>query len=260
MKLLAAALSAQALLSACALAHPSSPLRPAPRTDFNARGLHNSTASNWAGTVLTAPPGTFASATATFTVPHPSLPRNATGEHGASGWAGIDGFACAAYLSAGIDFIVPAPNATSFYAFYQWYPQFPINVQEVPVHAGDVVRVSVHAASASAGTAHIENLSTGVSAVKDVASALDAAGAPMQPLCRSSAEWVVGSWELLDKIVVPLADWGEVRFANASAVRGDGTVMGPAHEGAQTVDFVAGGKVVSKVTATESTVLVEYAG
>ena len=76
-------------------------------------------------------------------------------------------------------------------------------------------------------------------------------------LCLENAEWIVEDYEENNGLV-PLANWGTVTFTGVSAGTVDGATMSPAS--ATLNDLEQNGDVLSSVSASGSSVTIEYTG
>jgi hypothetical protein len=176
--------------------------------------FHTDYSSNWAGAVIESPPAgqAFNAVTGSFIVPTPSIPSNGmgTGESFAAAvWVGIDGDTYTnAILQTGIDLNVAADGSVSFDAWYEWYPDYAYNFDDLAVNAGDEISMTVIASSSTEGTALIENVTTGQQAYIDLSSTYALGG--------QNAEWIVEDFEENNELVA-FADFGTVTFTNCVA-------------------------------------------
>ncbi|KAI0325224.1 acid proteinase [Cubamyces sp. BRFM 1775] len=261
--MLFSALLFQIFAAATALAIPTSSERRAERTHLShpnqiisgpvavSEGTNATQAefsSNWAGAVLVSAANTYKSVTGTFVVPTPREPSGGTGFHSASAWVGIDGDTCqTAILQTGIDLTVSG-SSVSYDAWYEWYPAFAFDFTGINIRSGDSITATVVASSLTSGTATIINHSTG----QQVSHSFTL----QPPLCQENAEWIVEDYDE-NGAMVPLANFGTVTFTGASAGTSSGTV-GPA--GATIINMEQGGRVLTSVSVSSSTVTVEYIG
>lgn len=174
--------------------------------------------------------GSFKSVTGTFIVPTPQAASGET-EGSASAWVGIDGNACeTAILQTGVDFTIvdgqvsydgpSTPTSSSFThfaygadpllrtAWYEWYPDYAYDYAGITISAGDNITTTVSTTSTTDGTAEIINNTTGETVSMPLTSTY--------ALCRQNAEWIVEDYEEGNSLV-PLANFGTVTFADASA-------------------------------------------
>ncbi|EJF61933.1 acid proteinase [Dichomitus squalens] len=266
----AATLLCQILLATAAFAIPTSKERLAQRVARRSSGLthqgrpnqvvarpaaeagsnstHAEFSSNWSGAVLVAGSNTFKSVTGTFTVPTPKEPSGSSGTHSASAWVGIDGDTCgSAILQTGVDFTVSG-SSTSFDAWFEWFPDFATDFTGFSVRSGDSITATVTATSLTGGTATLVNHRSGQTVSHTFS------GQPA--LCQENAEWIVEDFEEGSSLV-PLANWGTVTFTGASAGLSSGS-EGPS--GATIINMEQNSRVLTSVSASGSTVTVEYTG
>ena len=133
-------------------------------------------------------------------------------------------------------------------AWWEWFPDGAHDFDGFVIRAGDTITAIVTATSTTSGTASITNWSTGLEVVAEL-------GYPYA-LCEENAEWIVEDYSVNGGLV-PFANFGTVTFTDASATTGSGTV-GPA--GAQIIDIVANGAVITSASAGSSSVTVSYTG
>lgn len=241
------------------LSHPNIPA-PAPEALAEEKVAPNRTnvdySSNWSGAVLTSPPSgsTFTSVSAQFTVPSPSLPQGSQQASSASAWVGIDGDTYTnAILQTGVDFNVDTNGQVSYDAWYEWYPDYAHDFTGISFQSGDVVSVSVTSSSNSEGTAVIENLTNGQKVTKTLSAPSSSA-----TLGGQNAEWIVEDFESGGGLV-PFANFGTVKFTQASAGTSSGSSVGT--DGADILDIQQNGKVLTSAsTPSSSEVDVSYTG
>lgn len=191
------------------------------RTDPGADQVPNpagatSRSSNWSG--YTATGGTFTSVTGTWTVPDVS---SATPGVDAS-WVGIGGVRSEDLIQAGTMASVSGSGAVSYEA---WIEMLPAPSRPVPlsVSAGDSVTVTVSERSADRWLLELRNNTTGGTYSINVD----------YDSSKSSAEWIQEA-PSSNSGLLPLSDFGSVRFSGASAVR-DGAAMSLRALGARAV-------------------------
>lgn len=95
---------------------------------------------SWAGAVLTGKD--FTGVSASFTVPEPKIPtdgQTSATYHTASTWIGMDGYNCDGGLwQAGVDATIDESGTSSYYAWYEWYPEGTVEIDLGDLTAGDV--------------------------------------------------------------------------------------------------------------------------
>ena len=167
--------------------------------------------TNWAGYAVTGPSGSVSWVNGSWIQPTATCP--ARGVQYAAFWVGIDGFSSSTVEQTGTDSDCSHGTAL-YYAWYEFYPAFPVTITAVTIHPGDVISAEVHYVNSSVGfRILLDDVTTGLSyshAAK-VASAV-----------RTSAEWI-GEAPSSSK-VLPLANFGTVKFGtDATAVLGTDT-------------------------------------
>ncbi|KAI1792536.1 acid proteinase [Ganoderma leucocontextum] len=205
---------------------------------------------NWSGAVLSAKNATYNSVTATFVVPRPKEPSGATGRHSVAAWVGIDGASCGrTILQTGVDFTVNG-NAIGYTAWCEWFPFPSHDFSGISFKPGDEVTLTVTATSSTSGKATITNKSTGKTVSQSFSGAKVA-------LCQENAEWIVEDFSVGGK-QVPLSNFGNLVFRNATAHTLAGKTVGPA--GSTLIDMVHNNTIVSKGSTGNRTVTVSYVG
>ncbi|KAI0662848.1 peptidase A4 family-domain-containing protein [Cubamyces menziesii] len=200
--------------------------------------------SNWAGVVLPTPPAgeNFTAVTGTFTVP--TLAPSAYAA--TSIWVGIDGWNtdfnsdAQGLFQAGIDCWMEN-GKLSFDTWYEWVPDGSYNFTGFDISAGDVLTFSLVATSTTEGTINVENETTG----QKISHVLDAPPIAHSQLALQSADWIMEDFFWYGQ--VPLADFGTIRFTDASAKTTGGKTVGLTD--ATIVDLVLDGSV-SKTEVT----------
>jgi hypothetical protein len=179
---------------------------------------HNSTeySTAWAGAVLRGIG--YTSVTGTIVVPAPKRPAGADNStsYAGSAWVGIDGDTCQnAIIQTGINFYFLGDYVV-YGAWYEWYPYSSSSFSGISIRPGQVIQMSVIATSTTSGSVALNNLSTGQS----VNHTFTGIG---RPLCQTNAEWILEDYTSLG-ITVPFADFGTVKFQNATAWTSSGSV------------------------------------
>jgi hypothetical protein len=131
-------------------------------------------------------------------------------------------------------------------AWYEWYPDYAYDFEDIDVNAGDEIKVTVTASSKSKGKAVIENLTTGKTVSKSLSSSYE--------LCKKNAEWIVEDFEEGDSLV-KFADFGTITFSEAEATTSSGTV-GPSD--ATIIDIEQDDEVLTSVSVGDAEVVVKY--
>ncbi|KAG9003661.1 hypothetical protein FRB94_002984 [Tulasnella sp. JGI-2019a] len=210
------------------------------------------TGNNWAGSVLQSTQ--YAAISGQFAVPKIAYPQPQTsGLAGAAAWVGIDGYktCLSADFQAGVSLDI-VNGVISYNGFYQWYPNAPVFFTSLTIAAGDTILVNVTTTSPTTGTAVVQNLSNGQTGSVTLS-------VPKNPLCRLSAEWIVGSYANTSA-AVPLANFGDVDFLNSVATTVSGTTQGPVAGTIFNIVAPATGQVLTQTTPTANSVNIQYIG
>jgi hypothetical protein len=135
--------------------HVSRPFQPANIT-ANAESIDAIDATeystNWAGAALVG--SGYTGVTGTFTVPSVKAPSGGSSRtaYSASAWVGLDGYTCGnSILQTGVDFTVQN-GATTYDAWYEWYPDYAYDFSGISFSAGDSVKLTIKATSKTGGT------------------------------------------------------------------------------------------------------------
>ncbi|KAI0352774.1 concanavalin A-like lectin/glucanase [Trametes cingulata] len=207
---------------------PALPAADVPATipaSFATSANPTATSNNWAGVVLPSPPAgeNFTAVSGTFTVPTLAPSTYAA----ASIWLGIDGWQTESsttqgLFQAGVDCWVENGQLT-YNAWYEWVPDSSWNFTDFRISAGDVLTFRLVATSDREGTIDIENETTGQTTSK----VLDAPPSPPftnPQLSLQTAEWIMEDFFWYGQ--VPLADFGSIKFTDASATTNAGSSVG----------------------------------
>jgi hypothetical protein len=129
----------------------------------------NATTFNWSGSVMTDGASSFFQQTALNRVFAYIVAPVANQTFGrcngwvySAEWAGIDGFGSNDVLQAGVaanNLCINYPLAT-YYIWYEWFPNYEIEVTNLPVSPGDTVFVSIAAGTATSGQVYLLNANT----------------------------------------------------------------------------------------------------
>jgi hypothetical protein len=160
--------------------------------------------SNWAGYAATG--GPFTAVSGTWTVPQ----VNANGGSGGAdaSWIGIGGMTSHDLIQAGTDATVTGAGQVSYSAWVELLPR-PSQAVPLTVEPGDVINVSIAQQVTGSWQISIDDQTTGQSYRTTV----------QYSSSLSSAEWIeeAPSTASARARAVPLDDFGQVRFQNASA-------------------------------------------
>lgn len=118
-----------------------------------------------------------------------------------------------AILQTGVSMTVQN-GQPSYSAWYEWFPDYMRTFSSLKVSPGDEIRATVEARSRTSGKAVLENLTTGQKAQHNWRDASN-----LGKLCQANAEWIVEDFSVGGELI-PFANFGKVRFENASYVTG----------------------------------------
>jgi hypothetical protein len=200
-------------------ATPGSGTAPAqPDTSSTTPARVSDTSSNWSGYVANG--GTYTSVTGTWIVPQ----VGATTTGADATWVGIGGVSGTDLIQAGTQATVSG-GSVSYDAWIEMLPQSSRTIS-LSVAAGDSVTVSITEQSSGQWLIAMTNNTTKSSYQRTVTYASS----------RSSAEWVQEA-PSSGRGIIPLDDFGTVRFTDGSAVR-DGKSMSLSALGATPVAMI----------------------
>jgi hypothetical protein len=177
------------------------------------------TSSNWSGYVANG--GTYTSVTGTWIVPTVS----ATSSGADATWVGLGGVTGTDLIQAGTQATVTGSGAVTYSAWTEILPDYS-RPAPLEVKAGDSVTVTITEQTNGVWLIVMVNNTTSDSYEKTL----------RYNSSRSSAEWIQEA-PSTDRGIVPLSDFGTVRFLAGSAVR-DGVSMGLSALGATPVAMV----------------------
>jgi len=200
-------------------------VEPAPATVPGAAPAQiASTSSNWSGYIATG--GTYTSVTGTWTVP--SVTATASGADAT--WVGIGGVGGTDLIQAGTQATVGGGQVD----YQAWTEILPQTSRRVPlnVRAGDSLSVTITEQSEAQWAIAIVNNTTRETYKTSVA----------YRSSRSSAEWIEEA-PSAGRGIVPLDEFGAIRFSASSAVR-DGKTQTLAALGARSVAMINGARQV----------------
>lgn len=209
-----------AAIAGLAAAAPQSPTKARHLQSSLRAGITQSEKStNWAGVAQV---GTgFTRVEGVITVPKVS----GSSQSAASAWVGIDGYNTQSILQTGVSFYADG----TFDHWYEWLPDYAYTYPGTfDIKVGDQIKLAVEATTKSTGVSSLENLRTG----QKVSHTFKHVLASLQ---EKNAEWIVEDFESGGS-EIPLAQFGEVIFTNATATGSDGTVT------------PAGGHVINLIT------------
>jgi hypothetical protein len=129
---------------------------PNQRTQKGTQGHLNATSANWSGSVLLVGSGdAFSWISGSWTVPHAYAAPGGGGQY-SSAWLGIDGDESPDVMQAGTE---SDPDGTC-YAWFEWFPNFSIAIDDFPVAPGDVVSLLLCATAPNTAWMSIGNLTS----------------------------------------------------------------------------------------------------
>ncbi|ETS82662.1 hypothetical protein PFICI_04538 [Pestalotiopsis fici W106-1] len=241
-------------LAAAALSVPSATATRASASSSSATAVVHASSDveyneSWAGAVVTGSDMTGVSAS--FAVPDPAIPssgQTSATEHTASVWIGMDGYNCDGGLwQAGVDATIDS-QGTSFYAWYEWYPEDTVAIDLGDIAAGDIITVNLTSSGDyTSGSIVMENKSTGNSFTKTVT---DSSAA----LCGAAIEWIMEDL-VVDGSENGLADFGTVTFSDAAGTSKGGSVS-PADSQLLDIQDSDGTALTASSTTSDSVVIV----
>src|SRR5688572_3838484 len=177
------------------------------------------TSSNWSGYVANG--GTYTSVTGTWVVPQVS----ATTTGADATWVGIGGVTGTDLIQAGTQATVTGDGSVTYSAWTEILPDYS-RTAPLQVAAGDTVTVTITEQSSGLWLIVMQNNTTSDTYEKTL----------RYDSSRSSAEWVQEA-PSTSRGIVPLSDFGSVRFSDGSAVR-DGVTLDLAALGSTPVAMV----------------------
>jgi hypothetical protein len=179
-----------------------SPRRHAPAIIRERHGK-NATSTNWSGYAVTGANGSVTDVKGSWIVPTASCTAGAPDSY-SSLWVGIDGFNSNTVEQIGIDADCVSGKPT-YYAWFEFYPHWPYNINNFSVTPGDVITAEVSYGGKSGFTVTLKNLNTSKSF---------STSTKMPQANLSSAEWIVEApWS---SGVLPLANFGIADFGQVN--------------------------------------------
>jgi hypothetical protein len=219
------------------------------------RGLADATetSGNWSGAVTFAGAGgSFKSVSGQWTVPNPSPALDDSTGYYSSFWIGIDGAGSNDVFQAGVE--CDAQNVGSsvlrtIYLWWEWYPEYEVQITNVPVSAGNLLSCFLTVLSNTTGKVLLSNLSTGA------ATAFQITAPTGTTLAGNCAEWIAERPEVSGSLSM-LANYGEVDFTNCVA-----NGYAPNTSNSDNINMVNGGQVISTGSIpAPGTVKCDYTG
>jgi Peptidase A4 family len=186
------------------------------------------TSTNWSGGVVFAPTGqSFSWVEGDWVIPDVDAPTDGTWYY-CSNWIGLDGDGSGDVCQIGIECDVFRSGSSvtkDFYAWWEWFPLFEVQITNFPVSPGDMITalLCTGGAGSTEAFAFLTNRTTGDS----TSFSFDAPSGTS--LMGNSAEWVVEA-PTVNGQQSSLADYGEVFFSVCE------TMLGTIGTGGTTVD------------------------
>lgn len=105
--------------------------------------------NNWSGFAIVAPPNTFNTGashlSAVFTCPQATGVAMGAGEYHSSQWIGLDGYGSNDVLQCGTCADLVNPGGVSVnYAWFEWFPNYEIKIDNLPVSFFDRINAAVY--------------------------------------------------------------------------------------------------------------------
>ena len=160
--------------------------------------------TNWSGYATYQTATTFTDVKGSWV--EPSVTCSSKSAQYAAFWVGLDGYNSNSVEQIGTDSDCNGRNRPVYYAWYEMYPEYPVNLS-MAVHPGDTMSAEV-VTSGSTFTLTITNVTTGATF-----STQQAATAAL-----TSAEWVAEAPSSCSRFrcsVLPLANFGTVNFSGS---------------------------------------------
>jgi peptidase A4-like protein len=175
----------------------------------SARNYAPTGGDGWSGSILHAVEGTaFTGLLGQWTVPDVVVPYGGEGFYICATWVGIDGGSggesgSGDILQAGTTQEITAGSGSSTFAWFEWYPEYPVTISNFGVSPGDIVFCQICVSSPTVASVYMVNSTTGV-----VTSFTKTAPAGVQ-VVGDTAEWIL---ECPIGSSGQLAQYGEVYF------------------------------------------------
>jgi peptidase A4-like protein len=164
---------------------------------------------NWSGAVVFAPAGrTFATIGGRWPVPTPHLATPGQTNY-SSFWIGIDGDGSGDVFQAGVECEI-GDSGPNLYAWWEWFPEAEVKIENFPVAAGDVLSCLLTVASNTSGNVLLTNVTRNTSTSFRITAPAGTA------LVGNSAEWIAER-PGVDGSLSKLADFGSMSFTGCDA-------------------------------------------
>jgi hypothetical protein len=170
------------------------------------------TSTNWSGYAVSTSRGAVSAVSGSWVVP----PVTGSGTKYSSAWVGIDGWSSGTVEQIGTDSDT-INGVPTYYAWYEMYPAYSINIPRLAIHPGDTINASVtYTGTGSYFALKLTDVTTGGS----FSTTQKLPGS--QVAQRSSAEWIQEA-PSDNRGVLSLSNFGTVKFFNATATIGGTT-------------------------------------
>jgi hypothetical protein len=215
--------------------------------------LSNFTSENWSGYVVSGGAGSVTSVNGSWTVPSVTCPRS---DAYSAFWVGIDGFSPTSQTVEQIGTESDCQGGTpDYYAWFEFYPANSVYINNVSVLPGDAISASVYCMATGLQvqcTVSIEDINSGQFFTTTWAFGL--LGILGNPVLLTSAEWITEAPSSENLTILPLADFGTVRFgsdyASVDGVTGNvGSFGNNVSEVTMTSDGMPNGRVDAQPSA-----------
>jgi hypothetical protein len=199
----------------------------------------DATSTNWSGSVAFANRGDACSFVAgQWTVADPNTPAGHTGAFYSSSWVGIDGDGSGDVLQAGTASDIVNGNK-EVYAWWEWYPNYEMKINNFPVSAGDTMYCLICALSNTTAAVYLANNST------NHYTSFSITAPKGTTLVGNCAEWIVEAPTVGGQQATP-PDYGVVYFDEGIAGTKKGALLNAFN--ALPIDMVSGSNTLSIAT------------
>jgi Peptidase A4 family len=217
--------------------------------------IADATSTNWSGSVAFAAKGDSATyVIGQWTVPDVVAP--ASGSYYCATWVGIDGDGSADVLQAGTEQEVVSfgfITARATYAWWEWFPDFEVQIPNFPVTSGDVMFCAICVHSTSEAGFYLTNLTTGAS------TSFTKTSPRGTTLVGNCAEWVVEA-PTVNGGQSALARYGDVYFDSCIAGTKKQALLFGGRGDPITMVNASNKKISTPVLETDQIVKVQYTG
>jgi hypothetical protein len=184
------------------------------------QSVANDTSTNWSGSVAFAAKGDSATfVIGQWTVPDVVAPGS--GSFFCATWVGIDGDGSNDVLQAGTEQEIVSfgwITARATYAWWEWFPEYEVQITNFPVSPGDVMYCAICVHSDTEAGFYLTNLTTGA------ATSFTKTAPQGTTLTGNCAEWIVET-PTVNGQLGHLARYGDVYFDNCIAGTGNHALL-----------------------------------